>query len=304
MKLNKIFAIALAALTMTACSDDDEANTAAAEVEMGEATIEAQEDFIEGDYYQVPIIVKGETNGPVTVTVEVTGNGDSPATEGENYIITQKTVTIPAGAKIGYVEFHSTGDWDLNPAREFVMTITSAKGATIGQNRSTLISLLDDEHLFIPIYATLGGVWTATTDANEQYSMIVTTYPEGDENYLRKITISGWNGVSILECDANVRLNPVTNEITMQIPIGTPLGELTFQGLGLCTLFMTGVSEGENEELLLDWSGNVTATSNTAHNAFVFRSFVCGGVFNGPFDNSHFKGTFFLNTAFSMVKMQ
>ena len=34
MKLNKIFAIALAALTLTACSDDDDINTANVTVNM------------------------------------------------------------------------------------------------------------------------------------------------------------------------------------------------------------------------------------------------------------------------------
>lgn len=304
MKLNKIFAIALAALTMTACSDDDEYNTASAVVEMGETTIEAQEDFTEDDYYKVPIVVTGETNGPISVTVEVTGSGDTPATENENYIITQKTITIPAGSKIGYIEFHTTGDWDLNPDRKFIMTITSAQGATIGQRKSTLIALLDDETLFVPIYATLGGLWIATDDANNQYYMTLTTYPEDDENYLRKVNISGWAGISSTECDATVRLNPVTNEILLQIPVGTSLGMFNFTGLGVCSVFITGVTEGEDGNLSLSLSGNVNATSNTAHDAFVFRSIVCGGVFNGPFDGNHFQGTLFLNKALSIVKAQ
>lgn len=304
MKLNKIFAIALAALTMTACSDDDEYNTASAVVEMGETTIEAQEDFTEDDYYKVPIVVTGETNGPISVTVEVTGSGDTPATENENYIITQKTITIPAGSKIGYIEFHTTGDWDLNPDRKFIMTITSAQGATIGQRKSTLIALLDDETLFVPIYATLGGLWIATDDANNQYYMTLTTYPEDDENYLRKVNISGWAGISSTECDATVRLNPVTNEILLQIPVGTSLGMFNFTGLGVCSVFITGVTEGEDGKLSLSLSGNVNATSNTAHDAFVFHNIVCGGVFNGPFDGNHFQGTFFLNTALSIVKAQ
>lgn len=304
MKLNKIFAIALAALTMTACSDDDEYNTASAVVEMGETTIEAQEDFTEDDYYKVPIVVTGETNGPISVTVEVTGSGDTPATENENYIITQKTITIPAGSKIGYIEFHTTGDWDLNPDRKFIMTITSAQGATIGQRKSTLIALLDDETLFVPIYATLGGLWIATDDANNQYYMTLTTYPEDDENYLRKVNISGWAGISSTECDATVRLNPVTNEILLQIPVGTSLGMFDFTGLGVCSVFITGVTEGEDGKLSLSLSGNVNATSNTAHDTFVFRNIVCGGVFNGPFDGNHFQGTWFLNTALSIVKAQ
>lgn len=73
MKLNKIFAIALAALTLTACSDDDDVNSAACTVSMQEQTINASEDMVADIYYYVPIQVTGDSNGPIRVTVEVSG---------------------------------------------------------------------------------------------------------------------------------------------------------------------------------------------------------------------------------------
>lgn len=303
MKLTKIFAIALAALAFTSCSDDDDFNTASAVVQMGETSILAQEDFYAEDYYKVPIVVDGTTNGPIQVTVEVSENGDSPATEGEDYIITQKTITIGAGQKVGYIEFHSTGNWDLNNDRKFIITIVSAQGATIGQNRSTVVTLLDDEHLFVPIYENMGGLWTATDDAGNTYDLIVTTYPAGDENYLRKVTISGWNGVPFFALDMTCRLNTITNEVTLSAPVGSSFGAANFGGdLGVCNVFLTGVTEAEDGGLQLSLSGSVNATSNATYDAFVFRNFVCGGVFTGDFTGDNFQGTFFLYTAFSMAK--
>lgn len=97
MKLNKIFAIALAALTLTACSDDDDINTANVTVNMQKTEIEVSEDFSTGTYYYVPVEVTGESNGPVRVTVKVEGVGSTPATEGDDYVITSKTIVIPQG---------------------------------------------------------------------------------------------------------------------------------------------------------------------------------------------------------------
>ena len=99
MKFNKIYAIALAALTLTACSDDDDNglnSTSGVTVQMQQSTMSVSEDMQQGVYYKVPIVVTGEANGPVEVTVEVQGTGTTPATEDEHYVITDKTITIDA----------------------------------------------------------------------------------------------------------------------------------------------------------------------------------------------------------------
>ena len=63
MKLNKIFAIALAALTLTACSDDDDNNflggvnsAKGVTVEMGNSQFTAQESE---EFFYVPVAVRG-----------------------------------------------------------------------------------------------------------------------------------------------------------------------------------------------------------------------------------------------------
>ena len=143
MKLNKIFAVALAALTMTACSDDDklELNTASGvSVAMEDATFTIGENV---DLFNVPIEVTGEANGIITVTVQVKegpANPDDlehptqPAKEDVNYIITSKTVNIPAGSKTFGIEIRN--NWEqgvINDDYVFELTIVDVKVASFGR---------------------------------------------------------------------------------------------------------------------------------------------------------------------------
>lgn len=95
MKLYKIFAVALAALTMTACSDDDDKigwnSNADVTVEMGQASIS----FKEGrGMVNVPVTVTGEANGNIMVTVACEETGLNPAQEDVHYYVTDKTIII------------------------------------------------------------------------------------------------------------------------------------------------------------------------------------------------------------------
>lgn len=68
MKFNKLYAIALAALTLTACSDDDDNGlntTSGVTVQMQQSTMSVSEDMQQNVYYKVPVVVTGEANGPL-----------------------------------------------------------------------------------------------------------------------------------------------------------------------------------------------------------------------------------------------
>ena len=120
MKINKFLAYALAAVAMTACSDNDSFNSASdVTVSMGEATINAPEDFT-GTYCYVPVKLSGKANGPVKVTVDVI-EGENAAIETAHDFITSKSVVIPEGESEVFVEFYPTCDTDINDAREFTM---------------------------------------------------------------------------------------------------------------------------------------------------------------------------------------
>ena len=89
MKLTKIFAIALAAIMTTACSDDEEMtyNTEGGViVEMAETNVTVKENH---GLFTVPMVITGERNGYITVTVECTETGDDPAIENRHYFLTK-----------------------------------------------------------------------------------------------------------------------------------------------------------------------------------------------------------------------
>ena len=120
MKMIKYFAIALATLSLSACSDENNAedydgflggvNTATG------VTVEMNPTFAIGenvDVFKVPVKVTGKTNGKVVVTVGVKPGPSNPddaanptenAVEGTNYILTSATINIPEGADEGYIE--------------------------------------------------------------------------------------------------------------------------------------------------------------------------------------------------------
>ncbi len=164
MKLNKIFAIALAALTLTACSDDDDnnflggVNTASGvTVEMGNSQFVTEESQ---EYFYVPIAVNGETNGKVVVTVEIRqatpGANQEGATEGKDYVVTSKTVNIAAGETTGFLEM--ANNWEsgvINPDRVFDVTIVKASGAQIGSQASCTVIIENSDNP----YTMMCGTW-------------------------------------------------------------------------------------------------------------------------------------------------
>lgn len=304
MKLNKIFALALATLTLTACSDDDDTNTASCTVSMQEEVINASEDMVQDVYYYVPVQVTGESNGPIRVTVQVAGTGETPATEGEHYVITEKTITIPAGAKEGKIEFHPTGDTEINEDRQFVMTIVSAEGAVIGQNRTTVVNLRDDDHLLPEAYAKIEGIYSCNGDG-EQFNLGIATYPEGDENYLKKAVIYGWEGYTSAQIECTFSYDVATGQVRLNIPVGALVAEGVNFGsdLGICNVFVCGYSSSG-----LSLGGSISVVSNEDISEFEFQGGIAGGIFDGSASEasgSAFLGyVWFRYLSIQMTKMQ
>ncbi len=167
MKLNKIFAVALAALAMTSC-DDNKAedypsflggvNSASGVTVSLPATFSANENEMP---FMVPVTVTGETNGKVVVTVqtkELTAlpAGTEPAKVVEHYNVTSYTVNVPAGETTGYIEVMPvwvTGE--INDDRVFEMSIIKAEGASVA-NASCQVTIvnIDDP------YTSMCGSWT------------------------------------------------------------------------------------------------------------------------------------------------
>lgn len=303
MKLNKIFALALATLTLTACSDDDDTNTASCTVSMQEQVINASEDMVQDVYYYVPVQVSGDANGPIRVTVQVSGTGETPAIEGEHYVITEKTITIPAGSKVGKIEFHPTGDTEINEDRQFVMTITAAEGAVIGQNKTTVINLLDDDHLLPEAYAKVDGIYNCNGDG-QQFNLGIATYPEGDENYLKKVIIYGWQGYTWAQIECTFSYDVATGQVRLNMPVGALVADgVDFGDIGVCNVFVCSYSsEG------LSLAGNISIVSNEDVSELTFQSGLAGGIFDGsattPSGSSFLGYVWFRYLSLQMTKMQ
>lgn len=272
MKLNKIFAFALAAMTLTSCCDEDEINTADVTVSMGEETITMPEDQISSaSFYEIPIVVEGEANGPITVTVEFTSTGENGAKAGENYIVTSETIIIPEGKSEGHIELYPKGDEVTNEDRQFTATIVKATGAEIGTQASTLVTLLDNEGMVINAYESIQGVWTMSVETDEgpySYDVEIVGDVEGGENYLKKLTIYGIEGQADWQIEATMSCNPVNGETILNFETGEKqlMGSANFESIGLCDVYLYTIDgDGYLSTLGTSATGNKDLTQITFH---------------------------------------
>lgn len=271
MKLYKIFAIALAAMTMTACSDDDNDYNSADDVivEMQQAQMNVSEDF-NGTYYNIPVVVIGDANGPISVTVELTADSADPAVEDQDYVVTSKTITIPSDTKIGNIQFYPVGDNDENPDRIFVATITKAEGAKIGTNQSCIVTLLDNERLLPEAYAKVQGDWIMSCSDGE-YPMTISGYEEGEDGYLTSVVMSGWGGYDICQGVAGFSLDASTGQVQLSIPFGQIIATVNFTGFGPQDVQLIGF-----DGTYIYPTGSMAAVSNEDVTEFVFPQGVAG----------------------------
>ncbi len=277
MKLNKIFAAALAILTMTACDDDASVNTVNVTVNMGETQLSMSEDFTANNYNYIPVVLSGEaTNGPVTVTIEVEKIGAEPAVENEDYIFTSKTITIPAGQSEGAFEFHTAGDDIENPDRQFKATIVSAEGATIGSQATTVVSLLDNERLLPEAYAKVIGNWMSPSSLDGAYNCTIEGYPVDDPKYLKYVKVVGLFGQPIFSVDLGFSLDASTGMIGLVWTMPQVLGQnLNFSApIGVADVVCLPYIDGG-----LYLSGSISAVYDPAGTEFTFDGGAAAGIF-------------------------
>ena len=94
MKFIKSLILLAAAVPFFASCEDDDVNSAQCTLGFASSTVEISE--ASSGYLQIPINVTGKRNGPIHVTIEATPAGQNGAVEGENYIITDKTLNLNA----------------------------------------------------------------------------------------------------------------------------------------------------------------------------------------------------------------
>lgn len=227
MKYIKLFMLMAAVTLLGACSSDDDSWNSAADVTVG---MQSQTMTVsEGKgIFNVPVVVNGETNGNVFVTVEVEEVGTNPAKEEVNYIVTDKTINITDGT--GNVEIETVDDDDINDPRTFKVTIIDAKGAEIAENAaSTTITLKDNDAEF---YSKLQGKWKMTcknarTGAEINWDVkIIGASDESEADYNKKLYITGMGG----DAESEVILSFNYDKQTKQ-------GTVAFDELGTYMMF-------------------------------------------------------------------
>ena len=183
MNINHIILLLVCAtIVLTSCSDDDKTNTTDAIVSMKQPTMDVKENKL----FQVPIVVSGEQNGPIYVTVDVT-------TESTNYIkdtdfiVTSYTITIPKHKKEATVEISLKDDRIINDNdRILEVKITKAEGASIDNLCATSkVNVIDNDNT---PYDRIIGKWAVSiinefTGTPMAWEAELTGYDDADENY-------------------------------------------------------------------------------------------------------------------------
>ena len=189
MKYIKLLMLLAVVTFFGACSSDDDSWNSAADVtvSMKNPTMVIKENM---GLTNVPIEVKGKTNGNVYVTLAVKEVGSNPAKEDVHYYITDKTISI--SDSIGYVEVEPVDDDEINDDRTFEITIVEAKGAKIG-NATTQVSLKDNDS---QIYEKLQGKWKLTGVSRQGAPMesvvkIIGASDEKDGDYNHTLYLTG-----------------------------------------------------------------------------------------------------------------
>lgn len=207
MKLSKIFILASAVLAFAACSEDETWNSvkdATVGMQQAEMTISEAKGL-----FSVPIVVNGERNAPVQVTVEVTPveatDETESAEEDKNYMVTGKVINIAAEDNTGKVEIKTVDDAEINLNRQFRVTIVSVKGATVdADHNSTIVTLKDNDNNF---YDKLSGKWTMQVVSDEYgedaWDITVLTDEEGGEAYENYAIIQGLTGYDFMTACLN-----------------------------------------------------------------------------------------------------
>lgn len=295
MKYIKLFMLLAVVAFMGSCSDDDESwnSKSGVTVSMENESMRFKESV---GIVKVPIKVEGEANGPVSVTVEVKETGSNPAKENVNYYITTKTIKISDNT--GNVELECVDDDKINDERTFEISIVSAKGATVGSNTTTAVTLRDNDSEF---YEKLQGSWVMNCTFNKAPTKwdvkIVGATDENDKDYNKVLYITGMIGYQWTTAKLSYDYNKATGKRSVAFDY---LGQynfaegVNFNGLGVCNvrLFSVAGNQLSEDPIYGTWSDD-----------FKNITFDEGTLYGGVFDSSDaHKGGWFEISNITMTK--
>ncbi len=226
----------LAATMATACSDDDnDWNSSDVTVNMLQEVVNVKENK---GIFNVPVVVEGEMNGAVEVTVEVAESGSNPAMDDVHYYVTSKTIVISAESGQANIEISTVDNDEINEPREFTVTIVDAKGATIGDPATTTVVVKDNDAAF---YEKLMGKWTLTTADGYSYPVEIVGFEEGEEGYDEVLYVVGILGYNWTTLELTYHYDIATQKGYLEIPYGSLFAEgVNFTGLGVMNVYAGG----------------------------------------------------------------
>lgn len=284
MKFGKIYSLLLAATMFTSCSEDSELwNTQNATISMEQQELTFKENR---GIVNVPIVVEGERNGAIRVTVEVAETGTNPAMDDIHYLVTSKTIVIPADATVGQIELSTVDDMDINESRTFTMTISQVDGGSIGTAKTTSLILSDNDAAF---YEKLMGKWkfqaaNASSGAPVSYDVTIVGYEEGEAGYDKTLYITGIEGYAWTQLELNYSYDMSTNKVSLTIPMGTLFaGEVDFGLANLQNVLASSIVDGS---LAIDSEFDIPGEVNDDFTTITFQAdrVLAGALFDSVTD--------------------
>lgn len=282
MKYFKLFLLVAAIAFFGSCSDDKETQNTNSDVvvEMESPTFSAKES---AGSVKVPIKVTGKTNGKVYVTMEVKECGNNPAKKDVHFYVADTTITI--SDEIGYVEYRAVDDKEMNEDRTFQFVIKEAKGAKIGAQNTTTVTIVDNDNA---PYDRLQGEWTLSAkDPDGQGDSFTVTITEpaqfnedGTENreYGKVLYMDGFMGLNAGDGVNMIKLNFSYNETTMQGYVAFDCTETytlftnTFNGIGEADVKVRN-ADNSNSPLFGNWDSNFTTVTFTPGSGIMLSVF-------------------------------
>ncbi len=256
MKLFKYLLLLFVGIGFAACDDDDvKVNTASdVTVEFASDSLITQEGVA---LAQIPVVINGEPNGKVKVTIEVrqADNADEPAIEDVHYYVTTKQLWIYPDTKEADFEIVPIDDRDQGEGRTFIITITSAEGAQVGTQSQAIGFIRDNDS---DTYDRLGGEWTVTFndsyDGEVSVSAVIETYAFDKPQYKRMLMATAdWMGFG---ADGTIDLTySAAGRFVGLMANSLVIGPVNFTNYGPCNIF-TGVNVNGQPSLSGSIPGN------------------------------------------------
>lgn len=223
-----ILAMCVCMIGFISCEDEDNVNTVASVVSMGETTYSIKESK---GLFTIPILASGNRNGDVIVNVEVETD-DENCIENKHFFVTSKRIRIPKNKESVNVEIKSVDDRVVNADRVFTVKIVSVSGATISETQaSTLVTLRDNDD---NPYERLAGRWkvVGTTVTNDgvidmEWTTVISTLDDEDPSYGKVLVVSPWlsDDYTFFSHTLQFKFDTASNKASVALPLGTVMAE-------------------------------------------------------------------------------